>query len=120
VKTIINPMVFSRPTQNESLNYVQNVLDKRPAPTSTAFGHRGYDSDAHAWKGRNDPRHKQGYNLGGNIELIGSPDYVVDKLIGLKKAGIDGIQLGFYDFAPDLDYFLEATLPLMKEAGLRL
>jgi FMNH2-dependent dimethyl sulfone monooxygenase len=69
---------------------------------------------------KDDARHKQGYNLGGNIELIGSPEYVVNKLIGLKDAGIDGIQLGFYDFAPDLDYFLESTMPLMKQAGLRL
>jgi FMNH2-dependent dimethyl sulfone monooxygenase len=120
VKTIINPMVFSRPTEAESQAYVQAVVDNRPAPTSTTFGHRGYDSDAHAWKGRSDPRHKQGYNLGGNIELIGTPDYVVDKLVGLKRAGIDGIQLGFYDFAPDLDYFIDETLPLMKQAGLRL
>jgi FMNH2-dependent dimethyl sulfone monooxygenase len=120
VKTIINPMVFSKPTEAESQAYVQAVVDNRPAPTSTTFGHRGYDSDAHAWKGRSDPRHKQGYNLGGNIELIGTPDYVVDKLVGLKRAGIDGIQLGFYDFAPDLDYFIDETLPLMKQAGLRL
>jgi len=120
VKTIINPMVFSRPTDAESQAYVQAVIRERPSPTSTTFGHRGYDSDAHAWKGRSDARHKQGYNLGGNIELIGSPEYVVDKLVGLKKAGVDGVQLGFYDFAPDFDYFLESTLPLMKQADLRL
>ena len=39
---------------------------------------------------------------------------------GLKKAGIDGVQLTFYDFREDLDYFAERILPLMKEAGLRL
>ena len=38
----------------------------------------------------------------------------------LQQAGCDGVQLTFYDFAPDLEYFGEAVLPLMKEAGLRL
>ena len=33
---------------------------------------------------------------------------------------MDGVQITFYDFAPDLEYFGEAVLPLMKEAGLRL
>jgi FMNH2-dependent dimethyl sulfone monooxygenase len=44
---------------------------------------------------------------------------VVDKLVGLKRAGCDGIQVAFFDFAPDLEFFGEAVLPLMYEAGLR-
>ena len=81
---------------------------------------RGYDSDAHAWRGRSDPNHKQGRGLGGNIEIVGSPEQVVDQLLALKKAGIDGVQLGFYDFLPDLKFFGERILPLMEQAGLRL
>ena len=57
--------------------------------------------------------------LGGNIQIIGSPETVVDKLVGLKRAGCDGIQVAF-DFAPDLEFFGEAVLPLMYEAGLRI
>jgi FMNH2-dependent dimethyl sulfone monooxygenase len=44
----------------------------------------------------------------------------VDDLLRLKAAGIDGVQLTFFDFEPDLAYFGEAVLPLMEEAGLRL
>jgi alkanesulfonate monooxygenase SsuD/methylene tetrahydromethanopterin reductase-like flavin-dependent oxidoreductase (luciferase family) len=62
----------------------------------------------------------QGRNLGGNIEIVGSPEQVVEQLLALKRAGIDGVQLGFFDFAVDLEHYGRRILPLMKEAGLRL
>ena len=78
-----------------------------------------YDSDAHAWRGRRDAAHKQGRNLGGNIEIVGSPEQVIEQLVALKAAGIDGVQLGFFDFAVDLEHFDRRILPVMKQAGLR-
>lgn len=119
VKTIINPMVISRPTEAETDAYLHGILKGRPAPSATGFAQRGYDSDAVAWKGRSDAKHKQGYNLGGNIEIIGTPEQVVEQLAALKRAGIDGVQLGFYDYGPDFDYFTQSTLPLLKQEGLR-
>jgi FMNH2-dependent dimethyl sulfone monooxygenase len=58
--------------------------------------------------------------LGGNLHMVGSPEQIVDGFIKLKQAGIDGVQLTFFDFAPDLAYFGEAVLPLMRQAGLRV
>jgi FMNH2-dependent dimethyl sulfone monooxygenase len=58
--------------------------------------------------------------LGGNIQIIGTPEQVVDYIVRLKAAGIDGIQLSFYDFKPDLTLFGEHVLPLLKQVGLRL
>ena len=52
--------------------------------------------------------------------MVGSPEQIVDHFLNLKKAGCDGVQLTFYDFAPDLEYFGAAVLPLMHQAGLRL
>jgi FMNH2-dependent dimethyl sulfone monooxygenase len=56
--------------------------------------------------------------VGGNIQIIGSPTQVASKLIELKKAGCDGVQLTFFDFAPDLEFFGHNVLPLLQEAGL--
>jgi FMNH2-dependent dimethyl sulfone monooxygenase len=118
VKTVINPLVVSRDTEREAIAYADAITAGKLTPEQT--GSRGYASDAHAWRGRLDPNHKQGRGLGGNIEIIGSPEQVVDQLLALKKVGIDGVQLGFYDFLPDLEYFGARILPLMKQAGLRL
>ena len=121
VRTLINPTIVSRDTEKEAVAYADAIVNGRAEPTSNGFGApRQYDSDAHAWKGRQDKTQKQGRNLGGNIEIIGTPEQVVEQLVGLKAAGIDGIQLSFYDFRDDLEYFGERILPLMKQAGLRL
>jgi FMNH2-dependent dimethyl sulfone monooxygenase len=108
VRTVINPVIVSRDTERETLDYAQAIANNS---IKGAFG--GYDSDAHAWRGRGDASHKQGLGLGGNIEIIGTPEQVVDQLVALKKAGIDGVQLGFYDFLPEIGYFGERILPLL-------
>lgn len=118
IKTIINPLIVSRDTEREALAYADAIAAGKLSPEQT--GQRGYASDAHAWRGRQDANNKQGRGLGGNIEIVGSPEQVVDKLLALKTAGIDGVQLGFYDFLPDLQHFGARILPLMREAGLRL
>ncbi len=120
VKTIINPSIVSRDTEADTAAYLKGILDNRVPSTFGSSSPKGYDSDAVAWRGRSNPRHKQGLGLGGNIEIVGTPEQVVDKLAGLKKAGIDGVQLNFHDFALDLDHFARTTLPLLRQAGLRL
>ncbi|MBB3609413.1 LLM class flavin-dependent oxidoreductase [Rhizobium sp. BK602] len=120
VRTLINPLIVSRDTEQETARYLDAIVSNKPAPGGQQFGRATYDSDAHAWRGRQNSANKQGYGLGGNIEIIGTPEQVVEQLLGLKTAGIDGIQLGFHDFQVDLEHFGECILPLMKQAGLRL
>lgn len=123
IKTLINPIIVSRDTTEEAEAYAQSIFDGKPKQeTKQTFGNttaKAYDSDAHAWKGRKDSRHKQGLGLGGNIEIIGSPEQVVEQLAALHRIGIDGVQLSFYDFKEDLDYFGRKILPLLEKAGLR-
>ncbi|KAH8901527.1 luciferase-like monooxygenase [Thozetella sp. PMI_491] len=117
IKTLINPYVVARDTPEEAEAAAKAIADGRPKAENAP---KKYDSDAHAWRGHSDPAHKQSYNFGGNIDIIGSPEQVRDQLVALHKVGIDGVQLGFYDFASDLEYFGRKILPLLKEAGLRL
>jgi dimethylsulfone monooxygenase len=44
---------------------------------------------------------------------------VAEYLLRLKQAGIDGVQLAFYDFKPDLTFFGARVLPLLRQLGLR-
>ena len=120
IKTLINPVIVSRDTERETEEYASAILANAYGPNGRGNGNRQYDSDAHAWRGRQDAKNKPGRGLGGNIEIVGTPEHVVEQLVALKQTGIDGVQLGFYDFAPDLDYFGERILPLLKQAGLRL
>ena len=47
-------------------------------------------------------------------------EQIVEQVIALKAVGIDGIQCSFFDFQPDLEFFGERVVPLLKQAGLRL
>lgn len=116
LRTIINPMVVCRPTEQEAVRYRDAIVAAGDEEAVATFGARMRGGDAVAW--REAKRHYA--PLGGNLHMVGSPEQIVDGFLALKKAGIDGVQLTFYDFAPDLAYFGEAVLPLMRQAGLRL
>ncbi|KAH9234730.1 hypothetical protein K456DRAFT_1835458 [Colletotrichum gloeosporioides 23] len=123
VKILINPIIVSRDTPEEAWAYARSIAEGTKVQTGTKkFGtaNGNYDSDAHAWRGRKGEQEKQGLNIGGNIEIIGSPEQVVEQLEALHKIGIDGVVANFYDFAPDLKYFGQKILPLVKKAGLRV
>lgn len=118
VRTIINPIIVSRDTEQQTRDYLEAIVGNK-VPSS--FGtHKAYASDAHAWRGRTEGTRNTGLGLGGNIEIIGTPEQVVEQLAALKAAGIDGVQLNFHDFAVDLQHFGERILPLLKAAGLRV
>lgn len=55
----------------------------------------------------------------GGYPLIGTPEQVVEKMQDLYNAGVDGMMVGFLDYAEELPYFGEKVMPLMREAGLR-
>ena len=55
----------------------------------------------------------------GNITIVGLPEEVAGKIVELHTAGIDGVQLSFFDCQPNLNFFGERVLPLLHEAGLR-
>ncbi|WP_069264017.1 LLM class flavin-dependent oxidoreductase [Paraburkholderia nodosa] len=114
VRTLINPTIVCRPTEKEALAHYDAILSH--ADYGAVDGFTGRRSDAKAWKGHQ----REQRVLGGNIQIVGSPERVVDDLLRLKAAGIDGVQLTFFDFEHDLAYFGEAVLPLMEQAGLRV
>jgi alkanesulfonate monooxygenase SsuD/methylene tetrahydromethanopterin reductase-like flavin-dependent oxidoreductase (luciferase family) len=119
IKVLINPIIVSRNTAEETQAYLQNIVDGQGEDTKGRKDFKKYDSDAHAWRGPNGVR-KTGYNLGANVEVIGTPKEVVEQLAALHRTGIDGVQLGFYDWVVDFDHFLANILSLLKEAGLRV
>ncbi|WP_421446475.1 LLM class flavin-dependent oxidoreductase, partial [Agrobacterium tumefaciens] len=112
VRTLLNPMVISRDTERDTQAYHDAIVAHHDDQAPKGF--HGFDSDAHALKGRvgvDAPKRKA---IGGNIEIIGTPEQVVEQFVALKAAGIDGLQLSFFDFKPDLEFFGDRILPLMK------
>jgi FMNH2-dependent dimethyl sulfone monooxygenase len=117
VPTLINPLVVCRETEAEALAAYDAIIAAED--TGAVEGLTGAMRDkkeSTAFKGHS--RHD--LIAGGNIRLVGSPEQIVDWFIRLRRAGCDGVQLSFFDFEPELDFFGRRVLPLMEQAGLRL
>jgi FMNH2-dependent dimethyl sulfone monooxygenase len=116
MRTIINPMVLCRDTEREAVAYRDAIEAAADEVAVENFAEHGRRGDAQSW--RNQRRSHRA--IGGNLHLVGNPQQIVDSFLRLKKAGVDGMQLTFYDFAVDLEHFGQKVLPLMYEAGLRI
>jgi dimethylsulfone monooxygenase len=114
VSTLINPMVVCRSTDAEAREYRDAIVNAADVDAYPGFAKE--ESDAQGYRGHSTNQRA----LGGNIQLVGSPTTIVDYLRRLNAAGIDGVQLSFFDFLPDLRDFGEHVLPLLHQAGLRL
>jgi dimethylsulfone monooxygenase len=116
VKTIINPMIICRQTNREAQAYYDSIVAAADVEAIEGFVGRRMSGDAKGWK-----TDLGAYRaVGGNMQIVGSPAEVVERFLQLRQAGCDGVQLTFFDFAADLEFFGQEVLPLMKQAGLRL
>lgn len=116
IRTIINPHVICRETQDEAWQQYQAILDHQDVVAADNFYATFAGGDQSSWKGNT----RDQWVIGGNVHIVGTPEQVVDGFMRLAKAGCDGIQVNFYDFLPDLEFFGKRVVPLMHEAGLRV
>jgi FMNH2-dependent dimethyl sulfone monooxygenase len=118
IRVLINPMVILGETDAAAEAYAESIIAGSVAGDAV-FG--AFKSDAHAWAKRKDyDTARQRALGGGNLQIIGGPEAVADSIARLHDAGVNGVQLSFFDFAPDLALFGERVLPLLKARGLRL
>jgi alkanesulfonate monooxygenase SsuD/methylene tetrahydromethanopterin reductase-like flavin-dependent oxidoreductase (luciferase family) len=55
----------------------------------------------------------------GGLQLVGTPEQIVEKLLQISEVGTDGLALSWLHYESGIDQFNEQILPLMVEAGLR-
>ena len=116
IRTVINPHIICRETEKEVKAVCGAILEgEDPGAVDGLMGTmtRG---DQSSWCG-----HKRDQRIiGGNVHVFGTQEQVTEQLAGLHAAGCDGVQINFFDFAADLEFFGERVIPLLKDAGLRV
>lgn len=116
ISTIINPLVICRDTEKEAREVYDAIVAAEDEEAVDRLFARMSSGNVASWRG-----HKRNERIvGGNVQLIGTPEQITDAFLKLKKAGCDGVQLSFFDFEPDLEFFGKRVIPLMHQAGLRL
>jgi len=116
VKTIINPHVICRETEAEAQAQRRAILEHQDPVAADRFYATFAGGDQTSWRAAT----REDWVIGGNVHVVGSPEQVVEGFQRLRAAGCDGVQVNFYDYLPDLEFFGERVLPLMRQAGLRL
>jgi FMNH2-dependent dimethyl sulfone monooxygenase len=116
VRILINPHVICRDTEAEAQARYREIADNADPVAVTNFHTSISGGDTASWKGLQ----KDSMTVGGNVHLVGTPEQIVEWFIRLKNAGCDGVQVNFFDYEPELEYFGQRVLPLMRQAGLRL
>ncbi|HRD34301.1 MAG TPA: LLM class flavin-dependent oxidoreductase [Rhodocyclaceae bacterium] len=114
-RIIIFPLVICRPTREEAHAYRDAIVAAADVASIRAYAARHAGGDAQGW-----PEHIPADRvLGGHIQIVGSPEDVADAFQKLQDAGLDGVQIGFYDYVPELEFFAANVLPLLVARGLR-
>jgi alkanesulfonate monooxygenase SsuD/methylene tetrahydromethanopterin reductase-like flavin-dependent oxidoreductase (luciferase family) len=66
------------------------------------------------------PRPVGKYSPGwGGYPIVGSPGQVVEELMGISNAGVDGCVLSWVNWEQEMRYWGDAVMPLLEQAGLR-
>ena len=116
IRVIINPTIIVRPTRETAELYYAEIMAAADMASIKNFSARHAAGDSQSWLEHS----ARGRAVGGHLHIVGSPDDVVAQLKALHQTGVDGIQITFYDYGPELAYFGEAVIPLMYQAGLRV
>ncbi|MGE0154952.1 MAG: LLM class flavin-dependent oxidoreductase [Reyranellaceae bacterium] len=115
VGTIINPLIVCRETEREARQVYDSIAAGEDTVAVDRLFGRFQSASADSWRG-----HARAQRVvGGNIQIVGNPQQVAERCLQLQQAGCDGIQICFFDFAPELEFFGQRVLPLLKQAGLR-
>lgn len=115
VSTLINPLVICRETEREARAVYDEIVAAEDAEAVDRVVGRMKSGNVASWSG-----HRRNQRIvGGNIQLIGTPDQVAESLVRLRACGCDGVQLAFFDFEPELEFFGARVMPLLRQAGLR-
>jgi len=115
VRTIINPHVICRDTDEEAQAQRARIIEQQDPVAADNFAASITGGGKESWSATT----REMWVVGGNVHLVGTPERIVNWFVRLREAGCDGVQVNFYDFLPDLDFFGRRVLPLMVEAGLR-
>ncbi|WP_221768451.1 LLM class flavin-dependent oxidoreductase [Siminovitchia terrae] len=109
--------IISRETEKETQELYKQILDMGDWSVAESVS-KGLGSESESFEQIKamQERFITGY---GGYPLIGTPEQIVEQLIKISEAGVDGMLLGFLDYHEDLKFFGEKILPLMKQAGLR-
>lgn len=114
--------VVCRDTEREALDYERYFIDECGDWAATDTYIENYmRSGAQSTNVDRLRTARRGLIAGFNgVRFVGTPEQVVDKMLALAEAGINGSALHWVDYEAGIDTVNRRVLPLMIQAGLRV
>ena len=124
VKVGVNAFVIARDTEEEAQRVLQEIIDKAIPEAVQGFAHEVKNAGASSperegnWAKSSFEDLVQ-YNDGFKTNLIGTPRQIAERIVNLKRIGVDLVLCGFLHFQEEVEYFGKHVLPLVRELEAR-
>ena len=120
VKIGVNAFVIARDSEEEAQAVLQEIISKANVQAVKSFGEATREAGAASQEGEGNWAQSTfedlvQYNDGFRTNLIGTPQQIAERIIELKKVGVDLILSGFQHFIEEIEYFGQKVLPLVRE-----
>jgi alkanesulfonate monooxygenase SsuD/methylene tetrahydromethanopterin reductase-like flavin-dependent oxidoreductase (luciferase family) len=112
--------VICRPSQSEAEDYYEHyaVTMADHASVDHYMGQKEKFSGSHEAEAYR--LHRKRFAGGaGTYPLVGTPEHIASEMVRMHEAGFAGTTVSFVNFRSELPFFIDAVLPLLREAGLR-
>lgn len=123
VEVWMSSSVVVRPTEREALDYLDYYAVDGADVAAVASLRRDPELPARLRALPADERKAQLHQMvAGSFNmqiLVGTPEQIVDRLIDLSQAGVDGLNMTFVDYQDELGRVVGQVVPLLEQAGLR-
>lgn len=120
VKIGVNGFLIARETEAEARDVLKEIIDKANPDAVNAFGHEVKQAGKASPEGEGNWA-KSGfedlvqYNDGFRTNLIGTPEQIAERIVGLKKVGVNLVLLGFLHYLEEVEFFGKRVLPLVRQ-----
>lgn len=120
VRIGVNAFVIARDSEEEAQAVLQEIISKANVQAVKSFGEATREAGAASQEGEGNWAQSTfedlvQYNDGFRTNLIGTPQQIAERIIELKKVGVDLILSGFLHFIEEVEYFGQKVLPLVRE-----
>ena len=114
-------IIICRPTMKQAEDYHQyvNVDQADWSAVDQLLGLRNITRETVPIEEFTRQRRQYAHGNSG-VPIVGDPDHVAQQLIGLSRAGLNGVAVSLVNYADELPYLSAEVLPRLQRAGLRI
>jgi dimethylsulfone monooxygenase len=115
-----NAFVIARETEREAQAELEAIIRHADAEAVSAFGSAVTQAGQASPEGKGmwqDSKFRDlvQYNDGFRTNLIGTPEQIAERIVRLKRLGVNLILCGFLHFQDEVSFFGERVLPLVRQ-----